>query len=326
MQNTDPARLAKWGITPSEFLLLARWYFLDSNITTQALESIYALQPAADPSLSLQLGVMHSALQTFFAEQPTFGYLLSALLLLSGLCFALGLRKRSQHPFVAPAVVANLLLGAGQLGYLAYQGRLPMRAAVSIVFPMAVFLMMLCFPCFARETALEERPSLRKRVNPLALAALAACLALTVVPTVETFQLMNRPTDPEAKARMDEIPISLDAFAVAHPEVLIICDMSTLLDNRLFPDLSAGVPQNILFWGGYAARSPSWRYQLQSYGLDPDAFTARDFFRENVVVASALGVPDSALVQHIQESSEYDVDWEYYAEDGYISYFQFYEY
>lgn len=89
-------------------------------------------------------------------------------------------------------------------------------------------------------------------------------------------------SDEETQGRTDSIPADADAFALENPDVLITYDISKVLDSRLFPDTSLGIPGNLMFWGGWPAKSPSLRYQLQQYGLDPNHLTARDLLGENV--------------------------------------------
>jgi hypothetical protein len=130
--------------------------------------------------------------------------------------------------------------------------------------------------------------------------------------------------NPEAQDRL-AAPDQLDEFAVDDPDVIIIYDLALgLSDGRLFPDTSGGIPGNTLFWGGWPARSPSWLYQLAQYGIDGGAFTAHDFLRENLVLASTDGEPWQSLVTYVSEIAG-PVDWEVYGMHGYVTFFQLYE-
>jgi len=130
--------------------------------------------------------------------------------------------------------------------------------------------------------------------------------------------------DPEAQART-AAPMQLDEFAVDNPDVIIIYDLALALgDGRLFPGASEALPSNALFWGGWPARSPSWHYQLAQYGIDGNAFTAHDFLRDNLVLASTDGEPWQSLVTYVSEIVG-PVDWEVYSMNGYINAFQLYE-
>lgn len=317
--NVDPALLEEVGWSPAEFKLISSWYFMDRNITTEAFEKFYAAQPTGDASLSAKLASATATVRSFFADNPIYFYAcgISAILCLVCMLWPL-LGRKPRGAVLALAAVFGLLLGAAMLGYLGFQGRLPMRAAVSAIFPMSTFLFCLLFSCAER----SETPKTHSSI-PIGITS-ALCLTLTVCSCLQTAQIINPQVDPEVEAR-SETPADLDAFALENPDVLIIYDLSLIGDNRLFPDTSAGIPPNLMFWGGYPARSPSWLYQLSQYGIDGTAMTARDFLRENVVVASTDGEPWESLMTYVGESSEGTVDWDFYSEYGYIGFFQLYE-
>ncbi len=323
-EDTDPALLEEIGWSPAECKLVTGWYFLDRNITAEAFEKLYAAQPEAAPApFSLRMTQALSTLRGFFTSNPLQQYACLLLLALCMFCLLGALRRKGAGKFLALAAFFALLAGLCLLFYLAFRGRLPMRAAASVLFPGAVFLFQLCFLCLG---APLESPEPEKPARPsfLALVALAACLLLSVGAGVQTAGMLNPPADPDAEAKAD-VPADLDAYALENPDLLIIYDLSLVSDQRLFPDTSAGIPGNVLFWGGYPARSPSWLYQLAQYGIDGNAFTPEDFFRENVVVASTDGQPWESLTAYLRENAESPVDWDFYDESGYIGFYQYYQ-
>ena len=320
-ENTDPATLEALGWSPEKFKLVSNWFFMDESITAEAFEALYAAQMEnVDTSVGTRAAAAVQTLKGFFAVNPAYLPACGLLLLLCAATALAFLFQKESSQWLALAPVAGGLLGVALLLYLSYQGRLPMRAAASAILPTAAFLFGLL--------PYAPRPPLRPRSKTAAVLAplCAACLLLTAVTTAQTLPLLNPLVDPDDKLRQESIPVDLDAFALDNPDMLIIYDLSMIGDLRMFPDTSQGIPGNLMFWGGYPARSPSWLYQLEQYGVDGNAMTAQDFLRENVLVASSDGQPWESLVGHVQQEAEGEADWDFYDEYGYIGFFQFYEY
>lgn len=325
--NTDPSVLEEIGWSQAEFTLVTYWYFMDENITTEAFETLYqAQQEAVDLSLSAKLDRTFTTVSNFFSGNPIYRYgcFLLLLLCLANIFLSFYMGKTGRL-LLALAALCGLLLGALMLGYLAWNGRLPMRAAVSAIFPAAIFQFGLFFACAAPKPT-GEAAAKSKWVPIPALLSVLLCLGLAVPGSVETANALA----PVPLTPMEEInatlPEDMDAYALENPDVLIIYDISLVADNRLFPDTSNGIPGNLMFWGGYPARSPSWLFQLSEYGIDGTAFTAQDFLRENVVVASSDGQPWESLLTYVAEQTAVEVDWDYEGENGYVGFFRLYEY
>ena len=324
--------LEKLGWSPAEMLLLTNWFFMDANISTEAFQTLYEAQPEASHTFGDRAAGIPGALAEFGAREPA--YVLACWALLALWLFVLLAPAREavpDHPAACrgklPALLA-LPLGAALMGYLAYQGRMPLRAVASVLFPLGTFLCM-GLPGLSSRTRFPvvgsaiSNPETGVGSRVPALLALLACLVLCGLSVGATAQRVFAPMDPEAEAWLD-IPGQLDAYALENPDVIIIHDMTLVLDRRLFPDTAEGIPGNILFWGGWPARSPSWLYQLAQYGIDGNTFTAHDFLRDNLVLASTDGEPCLSLVSYVSEIVG-PVDWEVYSMYGYINTFQLYE-
>jgi hypothetical protein len=271
-------------------------------------------------SFPVLLGGTLDTLYSFLASNPMQRYACFLLLALCLCCVTLSVRKGGRGgALLAVGALLGLGLCVALLGYLAWQGRLPMRAGISALFPSAAFLYCLFFFCAGPASTARDRSP--KRTPAFLWAVVAVCLALSAGAGIQTARALNPPSDSEQEERA-VIPVDLDAYALENPGVLIICDLSLTGDNRLFPDTAEGIPGNVMFWGGYPARSPSWLRQLAQYGIDGAAFTPLDFLRENVVLASTDGQPWESLITYIDESSEDGVEWEFYDEAGYIGFFQ----
>ena len=317
--NTTSETLAQVGWSEAEFKLVASWYFLDENITAQAFDTLYAAQPEASLTFSQKLSRVQGLIRDFWAESPAQGHACAALGALALLCVALQILRPGKGPWLWLGALGSVLLGALLLAYLAYQGRLPLRAGLSVLLPMAAFL--LCHALACPPTAPAGRPWLRV---PVALLC-AAVLILAGLSMERTTRLLSARPEAEAEARAS-IPADLDEYALENPDMLIICDLSLTGDQRLFPDTSQGIPPNVMFWGGWPARSPSWYRQLEAYGLDRSALTSQLFLRDNVLVAGADGQPWESLMAYVQEGAQGEVDWDFYDEYGYVYLYQLYEY
>ena len=317
-QNTSPELVEEAGWSQSEFQLISQWFFMNQNISTEAFDMLYSAQPetAAATFLSFFSQKLPHAIQTllsFYAANPSY-FFAAGLLCLIALLSLLRLQSGRLSPLFAPL---GLLLCAAILYYLAYQRRLPMRAAVSAIFPCAAFQFCLCLSC-QKEAG---KPPRRARAI-IALICFCA-LGLAALSLSQTIPLLKRPSAPEAKSR-SAIPADLDAAALENPEYLIIYDFSLVADQRLFPDTSKGIPLNLMFWGGWPARSPSWLYQLSQYGIDGDALDGSVFLRDNVLFASIYEEPGKAFLSYVGESAEDDISWSVHSKQGDIHIFKLY--
>lgn len=305
--DTSAEALAQVGWTDAEFRLIKAWYFMDDNITAEAFRTLLAAQPGGQPSVS-------AAVQTvkgYFAGDSPMRLTAIALMLLALWCVLVQALRGEKSPWGYLAPVCGVLLCAAMLCYLGYRGRLPMRAAASALFPAAAFLAALAMELLA--------PGTRRWTNAAALIGACACAALLCVSIARTVPTLY--IDPDAEEM--NTAADLDRYALENPDKLIIYDLSLVSDDRLFPDASEGIPGNVMFWGGYPARSPSWYAMLDKYGVTE--LGPQLFLRENVLVASTDPEPWQSLVEYVAENTDADVEWDFYDTSGYVNVFQLYE-
>ena len=317
--DTDPESVAELGWSMPQYDLMLRWYLMDANITAEALEKLYALQPNANLTLSDRLPLLSATLGSFLADEPRILAAMFFLPLAAFFCIFHRNSSKGENRWIWRSAVAVLLLAAVLLCYLAAQGRLPLRAAVNVTLPASVFMLMLMLAAHGEQLGHASKLSLR-----LFAAAFLLCFGFAVFQTGQSLYTPP-PEDPDEVSVYDIINADLDAFALENPDVLIIYDTTLLHDRRLFPDTSEGIPGNVLFWGGWPTHAPSWNHQLAVYGLDGDNFTASDFLRENVVLASGVYEPRQSLLNYIAESVSGEVYWDFYGEYGYLYFFSFFE-
>ena len=141
-ETTRPETLAQIGWSDSEFTLFTYWYFLDDNMSTEALRTLNVQQAADDAALTAgdRLSATLALVQDCLRQNPAirYGVWAAVFMALAGLFMAAFRRKR--NPWAWLAIVLAVLGGAALLLYLGYSGRLPMRAAASVLYPCAAFL------------------------------------------------------------------------------------------------------------------------------------------------------------------------------------------
>lgn len=311
-QDLTPAlRVAESaGISPSELSLIQQWYFMDENITAEALQKLRAAYPQADIPQR-----MAHALQTmsrFFSQDPR--YMLAAILLLA-LCLLNLLCHSKGQSIVLPVIsLLGMISTAALLLYLAYQGRFLSRAVDTVLFPAAALQCGL-FLMSARSFHAKAVPM------RIAIAFLCmVCLGVACTHVAFTKRVISDHPDAVSLQREDD----LERYALENPEKLIVRTPNLLRDTRLFPDVSAGLPTNIIIWGDWYCRMPGWYAQLQQHGIDGKSFTAKDWLHPNVLFATAQGyAPPDALIAHISEETQGTVRSLKVGEEGTLCFFRF---
>lgn len=319
MDNVSSETLEKLGWSRAEYRLVNDWYFLDQNISTQAFDVIYAEErKALGDGLGARLRLARRTLSDLCLYEGTglisFGVTVALLL---ACWLGLGFR-REKRPAVGLGLLGGLVLCLGLLFYLALKGRMPLRAVLLPALPvtaMAFLLLPDCLPeTFGREAKLA-----------FACCGLACALAAAAY-GIPTFSACLRPPyDPET-AGEGEISADLDQYALENPEYLVIYDQTLFRDRRLFPDVSQGIPRNVMFWGCWPLRSPENLRQMAAFGIDGMAFTPKDFLRENVCLASGvMDPPAERVLEYLRGALGPEIDYHYEGYVGNVHVFTFYD-
>lgn len=307
------------GWTREEYAMFTYWYFLDGNMTTDSMGRLYesAFQPAGQ-TLGERLGGAARLIRDTVTGTPSQAYGILFGLAAAALCLALAAMRGFRNPFVWIGALAAPLLGMILLGFLGWEGRLPMRAMLSVTLPMIA----MCAWMLTLNLAPVSGARVRNAV------ALALCLLL-IYPAAQgavhawaesqkTLRVAAR------EIEINETPVSedLDMYAAENPDTLFIYDLSLVLDYRLFPKVPEELAGNAMFWGGHTVRTPGWFSMLEKYGVtDMDASI---FLRDNVLMASVNPEPWPGFTDYLAKSLQTDVDWEYYDSYGVINFFRFY--
>lgn len=314
---TDEA-LAAIGWPRETYQMFTYWYFLDDVMTTDSMTRLYegTFTPAAR-TVGETLQGAASLVQTTVRGTPSQAYGIWFALTAAALSLILAAMRDFRKPFLWLGALAAPLLGALLLGFLGWEGRLPMRAMLSVTLPMmALSLWMLCMN-------LEPETGARARN----LTALLLC-ALLVYPAAQGAAHAWDESQKTLLAARRELEINetfisedLDTYAAENPDTLFIYDLSLVSDYRLFPKMPENLAGNALFWGGHTARTPGWYRMLAKFGVTE--LNGGILLRDDVVLASVNPEPWPGMTDYIAQTAQADVDWEYYDMYGLIYFFHF---
>ena len=153
----------------------------------------------------------------------------------------------------------------------------------------------------------------------VALALCAACLCLSGLHALQTKDLLDDRPDVISATREAD----LEAYALEHPDQLILRTPDLLRDTRLLPDVSEGMPVNLMIWGDWYCRTPSWYNQLAAFGIDGRTFTAADWLRPNLLFATNEAQPPQALLTYLTEGCGRAITAAQVGSRGELRFFQF---
>ena len=270
------------GWTAKEVQLAQGWCFLDSGMTTEALTRA---GEAADPYASAS-EILH-VLQRLLTRSRNIFW---AVLLLAGLCLTALL---SQNRWTRLAALACGMAAAALLVYLAWKGRLPMRAAATVMFPACALGTALALPVFW-----QHRKGLARWL------CAGAAMLLAVLMFFNARYAWNSTFNPSPK-QTDFAHTRLEHYALEHPDELIIGTQKLGVSWQLFPDWSAGKPANLLLsYGGWNNHSAGYRAAFAAFGYKHDAFRILHFQDDPLRLATAQGeAPPEALMDVMEEQA-----------------------
>ncbi len=321
MDNLPDDLLNKIGWTRSETDLVGSWYFLDSNITAEALETIAAYEES-QTSTSLAGKVQNAAGQVadFFKKEVLGARSVWILCTLTVLALAALLWKRKGALGLVLALAATVLLAVGMLFYLGWSNRLPLRAAMTALLPASALVYGLLPACLPVPATGDK--AVRGALGVFA-AVVLALTAWYAVPAARA--LLPVTTGDEEEGELTNAFADLDEYALANPDLLLIYDDTFISDTRMFPATQNGIPTNVMFWGGWDAHSPEYEKQLTAFGLDAKTLDATVFFKDNVrLVRGTLDPPPDQLIAYLKDLYGEDFDYTFDDDWGSAHMLQFY--
>ncbi len=311
--------LSEIGWTREEYKMFTYWYFLDGSMTTDSMEQLYesTFQPpvqSAGERLNAAVGLVRNTVNG--TPSQAYGALFG--LMAAALCLVLAAMRGFTKPLLWIGALAAPVLGMVLLGFLGWEGRLPMRAMLSVTLPMLTLCVWMLTLNLAPVSGMRARSWIGLALCALLLYPAAQGAVHAWAESQKTLDVARR------EIEINETPVSedLDLYAAENPDTLFIYDLSLVLDYRLFPKVPEELAGNVMFWGGHTVRTPGWFRMLEKYGVtDMDASI---FFRDSVLMASVNPEPWPGFTDYLGSQLGKNVDWEYYDTYGIINFFRFY--
>lgn len=303
------------GWNDAEINMAKNWCFLDSDLSTEAFQTLAEYMHAHDESTLAER--IAKSWQLFLNTMKTSAMDLTCLLAaaIAGLtallcaCFCPGRRLR-----LIAGIASILGLAVLMLACLAFLGRLPMRAALMVLLPASAALFCL-LPA-----------SLPDNIKwPLVVCSAVCAIHAGVCVSLLLPELL---IDEEQDLLLGSAMSDLEEYALFEPESLFIYDGALVgSDLRVFPDYSEGIPDNLTFWGGWTLRSPESTEQFARFGIDLSNFDPYTLLRDDVYIASGrIDPPPTVILDWLKAEIGPNIDYELYSEYGYVYIFHFYEY
>lgn len=280
------AQLSAVGWTPTELAMFRDWYFWDENMGTSQLETLHALY-AATPERDAT-DIPHQIWRTLLrmdARSPAFSAWWKAALLLGLLAFAGRWAARDRRLFAYAVPAGAIALAGLMLCYLAFNGRLPERAAAVVLFPALAALL-----CLALEAWPHHRGA--RVLLPAAVALLCAAVAFGAARTAFRFYYnpsVNFPTEINADAR----------YANEHPDQLFFVDGSVPTPTALFTP--AVHTANLVPLNHWNSRTIGKLATLSAFGLDGEHFSITALLRGDVRLLTGDSAPSDTLLAYLAE-------------------------
>ncbi len=295
------------GLSDAAINLAAKWCFLDSDFSTEALEQMLPMLASRDAATMGDKLQKSFSLLSELMQKQTYAFALACLGLVLMLMCALLTRERWNWLLISlsslAAVAMVIAVGA--------EGRLPMRAVLQaglLLAALGLGLLIIAMP---------------RKGMPVTAALLAVCVLVCALPILQPL-VRNAELDLALGSAMGD----LEEYALSDEECLFLYD-DTLsgADTRAFPDYAEGMPTNISSWGGWTMRSPESKAQFERFGIDLDDFDPNSFLDGTVYLASGrIDPPPTALIDWLNEKLGGGVECELYSEWGSVYIFQFVQY
>lgn len=268
------------GLTPEMAELALSGCLLDASVTTEALAALEPPEEAHTPQEALE------TLRVLFRRSRGAYWACAALAGLCALAALLALagpRGSRLWPFLASAGVG--LAAAAMLLYLAWMGRLPARAAMTVLLPAVALALWLVLHGAAGLWTSGSGPRRAAAVAAVLVGAamLAPCARAAYHSTYNPYP-----------AQGESACTRLEHYALAHGDRLFIADLSLGDDRSLFPDWSAGKPANLLLaWGGWNNHSEGYCAAFARFGYAHDGFRIADFADSPLRLVTGAGAQPS---------------------------------
>lgn len=318
--SNETLQAIDWSINLRE--LAGSWYFLDDRINAGAFETITE-QIQKDSQQSLPALIRSSGRKTlvfFSQEHQLLTALISGILMAaSGLFITAALKRRIKWTLIG--VVFALAGGAIFVLILVLRYQLISRAVMCAFGPMGIIL-------YGSVFSLDESTSCQQKIinyPPKKWLIVVTALSLTATLAMNgftSFQSLREAIRTAHTSVIESIPVKeLDRYALRNPQFLFIHDWSLTANEIAFPDVTEGIPTNVIFWGGWQIGLPSWWRTMEAFGITK--LSPEIFLRNDVVFATRYNEPPKVFLDYLQENTQDEVHWELIDTYDTIYFYQF---
>ena len=287
--------ITKTDIPESTIKLMQQWYFLDKDINADMFNELLNVYEK-EQSISSILNNMVD----FFEGSNRYIYAVIVLVFMLG--YILLCRKNTLSALFAICIFLGSVL---LFIYLCYQGRVLYRGVDCIFIPCASILFYL---------ALTVVPPSKKIC--LANICILIVICSGAIHFYNTFDLLNNTLDQVSLQRGNEV----EKYALNNPNQLIVRTPNLYRDTRLFPDVSGGIPKNIIIWGDFYCRTTTWYNQFNIVGIKGEDFMPKDWLK---LTFATTDIPPIELTEHISAALGREVVVKQTGEEGSIKFFNF---
>ena len=239
----NPGLYESVGWDENLYALTSAWFYMDARINAETLSAIHRGSSAESQDVQEHVLNALEVIRAFYGKYPI-GEILTGITVLLFLLILIGYGG----VFRKLGAVALLLGGTVLLGYLGLQGRVNLRALMSLVFPCLGCLLILTEESFSGRRGHGFFSILAGMILGLALAG--------------SYRIFRTVISYRAEEMLDRSNAVAD-YVLDHPDSLYIRDVYTGIDwnaLRVYPDQK---PVNLMDWGdcdtGTRARLDQWK-------------------------------------------------------------------
>lgn len=292
--------IALSGWSEATLDLAREWCFLDEDLNAENFARVTeAVQHNPQPPLWERLKAAKRLLfKRALGTADEYHILLAFAVPTFALC-AIGALfqrgKRLRLLFTLGALAAGV---TAMVAVLALQGRVPLRAVLTVALPALALLMGLLPACLPN----------RRGVRALLAVLCAALLTLSAQHVYHVRGLLFQSI--RGKSAASTAFTDAESYALAHPDSLFILHGGVSGDNNAFPDYSHGMPHNVTFWGHWGMRSPENAALFERFGIDVWHFDPAAFLREDVFFIVEDEAASASLQSWLCEKLGQPAHWE----------------
>lgn len=284
--DDDPELFLNAGWSKEFYGLVDEMYFLDPRFSAEGLSGIVDKFDRLSTSregafFDLTLSTLK---ETFQKEPKTLTDVIYLVSILTFLCMAIAYYK-PRFKEILPDL-ACIILGLGGMciliTYLAWRGRLPLRAFDAVVFPALVTVLLVSLHIKRQiSNSAISKPKLIFKIP--AIAVIIVLIALNTYQIIKTFQTDQKYLDYRSRASAQVKDI--EAYALKNQENLYVFDLFGAQNYEPRTHYPQSDLRNLLVWGSSYIYTPTYYEQIAHFGLEE--VSAETFTQDNVYLVTS---------------------------------------